>query len=142
MTVWIRKTWCSCCTEHFLAWYQSVDQMYKSIPGGFDTVPANIVVHMLKGSIRLPEDKGKVELMNTQRQVMEYMNGKYLGGKHVVMNKLPYPNKFSTAISNCERVMECVIMITTVGFDNKINEQHVHGKKLHGQSRTKYHERI
>ena len=23
--------------EHFLAWYQSVDQMDKSIPGGFET---------------------------------------------------------------------------------------------------------
>ena len=67
--------------EHFLAWYQSVDQMDKSIPGGFDTVPANIVVRMLKGSIRLPEDKGKVELMNSQRQVMEYMNGEYWAGR-------------------------------------------------------------
>ena len=115
--------------EHFLAWYQSVDQMDKSIPGGFDT--ANIVVHMLKGSIRLPEDKGKVELMNTQLQVMQYMNGKYLAGTNVVMitfgdlNKLSNPNKFSTAISNCEKVLECVIMITTVGLDNKINENHL-----------------
>ena len=60
---------------------------------------------------------------------MEYMNGKYLGRTNVVMitfgdlDKLPYPNKFSTAISNCERVLECVIMITTVGLDNKINER-------------------
>ena len=37
--------------EHFLAWYHTVDQMDKSIPGGFDIVPANIVVHMLKGSV-------------------------------------------------------------------------------------------
>ena len=59
------------------------------------------------------------------------MNGKYMGGSNVIMitfgdlDSLPYPDKFSTAISNCERVLECVTMITTVGLDNKINERHL-----------------
>ena len=67
--------------EHFFAWYQSVE---KSIPGGFDALPSNLVVQMLKGSIKLKEDKGKVELMNTQLQIMQYMNSKYLAGTNVV----------------------------------------------------------
>ena len=81
--------------------------MDKSIPRGFATVPANIVVHMLKGPIRFLEDNEKIELTNTQLQVMQYMNGKYLAGTNVVMisfgdlNKLPNPNKFFTAIGNC-----------------------------------------
>ena len=59
------------------------------------------------------------------------MNGKYLAGTNVVritfgdLSKLPKPYKFSTAISNCEKVLECVIMITRVGIDNKINEHHL-----------------
>ena len=57
--------------------------------------------------------------------------------------KLSYPNKFSAAISNCERVLECVIMITTVGLDNKINEQHLtimEGRCLTTRKRTGYFE--
>ena len=88
--------------------------MDESIHGGFNAVPASIVVHLLKGSIRLPEDKGKVELMNTQVQVMQYMNYKYLAGTNVVritfgdLSKLLKPYKFYTAISNCEKVLECI----------------------------------
>ena len=90
-----------------------------------------MVILMLKRSIRLPEDKAKVEKMNTQKQIMGYMIEKYMGGSNVVMitigdlDKLPYPDKFSTAISNYERVLECVTMITMVGLDNKINERHL-----------------
>ena len=59
--------------------------MGKSVPGGFETIPENMGIRMLKGSIRLPEDKAKVEIMNTQKQIMGYMNEKYMGGSNVVM---------------------------------------------------------
>ena len=62
--------------EHFLA-------LYKSVSGGLETMPEKMVIRMLKGSIRLTEDKAKV--MNTQKQIMGYMNEKYMGGSNVVM---------------------------------------------------------
>ena len=109
--------------EHFLTWYNSIDQMGKSIPVGFETVPEKIVTRMLKGSGR--QGKGRID------EHPEASNEKYLGGTNVVMitfgdlDKLPDPKQFSTAISNCERVLECMIIITTVGLDNKINERHL-----------------
>ena len=92
--------------ENFLAWIQSIAQMNKAVDGGLDSVPENKVVQMLKGSIRVQEDKSKVDLMNTQYQIIAYMNGKYLGGTDIVritfgdVDKLPNPNRFAIAVSN------------------------------------------
>ena len=112
--------------ENFLAWIQSIAQIDKAVDGGLDSVPENKVVQMLKGSIRLQEDKSKVDLMNTQDQIIAYVSGKYLGGTDIVritfgdVDKLHNPNRFAIAVSNCEKVIECVTMITNVGLSNRI----------------------
>ena len=59
------------------------------------------------------------------------------------LDKLPYPDIFSKAISNCERVLECVTIITPVGLNNNINERHLTSMEsccLFSMRKTTYYE--
>ena len=64
-----------------------------------------------------------VNTLNTKIQTNE--NADLIEDTFEDLSKLPKPYKFSTALDNCEKVLECVITISKVGLKDKINEHHI-----------------